>query len=82
MRDLHLRFAEDDARGFFNQQLECRQGLVDAGDIGDDHLALFFLERHVVIHAHQHALAPNFQIVDRQLRHKNKQGRKDSEAVE
>ena len=37
----------------FDQQAQRRQGLLDARVVGDDHLAVLFLERHVVIHAHE-----------------------------
>ena len=46
----------------FNQQPQRRQRLDDARGIGDDHLAVFFLQRHVVIHAHKHAFAADIQI--------------------
>ena len=72
---------QEDARAFFNQQFECGQGFPDAGDIVDDHPAVFFLQGHVVIHTRQHAFAAHFEVFDRQLRHKEiQQGRQDNEA--
>ena len=52
-----------------NQQPQRRQRLHDAGGVGDDHLAILFLQRYIVIHAHKHSLALHVQISNRQFCH-------------
>ncbi len=58
---LALRAAEvrrqNDFCALFDQQLEGRQGFDDASRIGDDHLAIFFFQGHVEIHADEDAFA-------------------------
>jgi hypothetical protein len=85
----HRRFAlaygpaqvrrQDNPGSLVNQQIERGQGFLDASRVVDDHLAILFFHRHVVIHAHQDAFAADIQIFDRQLRHKFK-GAEDSQA--
>ncbi len=56
-----------DPRAVLPQILQRRHGRLDAFVVGD---RAVLIERHVVIHAHQHALAAKiFQIVNGQLRH-------------
>jgi hypothetical protein len=45
------------------------QSFDDAGVVGDHHLPVLLLQRHVIIHAHEYALAAHIQISNRQLRH-------------
>ena len=54
---------------FFNQQFQGRQRFDDARGVGDDHLAVFFFQRHVVIHAHKNAFAADIQISNSQFCH-------------
>ena len=61
---------EDKFCALLNKQPQSRQSLNDARGIGDDHLAILFFERHVVIDPHEHAFASNVEISDRQLWHK------------
>jgi hypothetical protein len=68
---------ENDFGALFNQKLQGGKRLDDAGVIGDDHLAITFLQRHIVIHAHEHAFAANVQISNSKFCHKlelNKRG--------
>ena len=71
--------SQDELPFLLDQQPERRQGFDDARRVGDDHPAIFFLQRHVVIHPHQDAFAAHVQIFERHLWHKSKsaeQGRK------
>ena len=63
---------EDELAALFDEKLERGQGLDDAGGIVDDHLAVFFFHRHVVIHADKDAFAPDIQIANCQFCHKSK----------
>ena len=62
---------EDQARALFDEQTERREGFLDARFVGDDHLAILFVERHIVIHAHENAFAMNIEVADRELCHKS-----------
>ena len=59
--DLPLRTAEvaaqNDLRALSDQLLQRRQGLLDAGGIGDDHGPVLLLQRHIEVHAHEAAFA-------------------------
>ena len=54
----------------FDQQLQGGQGFNDARRIGDDHFAIFFFQRHVVIHAHKNAFAFDVQVANSEFSHK------------
>ena len=73
--DLTLRTAEVAAQNDFgalsDQILQCRQGFLDAGGIGDDHGALFLLQRHIEVHAHEAAFAGRIDITDAFFGHKS-----------
>ena len=71
LRPAHVR-GQDKLATFLDEQLQRGQGLHDPGGIGDDHLAVFFLERHVVIHAHEHAFAFDIKIANSKFCHKLK----------
>ena len=60
---------EDDFGTFFDQELDGRQGLLDAGGVGDDHLPVFLFERHIEIDAHKDAFSGEVEVTNGLLGH-------------
>ena len=60
---------QNDLRSPLHQQVQGGQRLLDACHIRDHHLALFFLHRDVIIHAHKHPSAAHIYVSHRRLRH-------------
>ena len=60
---------ENQPAALFDQKLERGQRLNNASGIGDDHLAIFFVQGHIIIHAQKNPLAADIQITNRQFRH-------------
>src|SRR5262249_53864897 len=54
-----------------DEQAEGRKCFHNAGRIGDDHLTVFFFQRHVVVHAQEHTFAVDIQIFNSQFCHKS-----------
>ena len=61
---------QDDAGPLGDQQLQGREGLLDAGGVVDHHHPVLLLHRDVVIDAHQDAFAGDVQVADRKFGHK------------
>jgi hypothetical protein len=60
---------QDDFGPFFDQELDRRQRLLDAGGVGDDHLAVFFFKRDVEVHAHKNAFSGEVEVTNGLLGH-------------
>src|SRR5205823_2367139 len=62
--------AENHLRAFSDEILDRRQRLLDARVVGDDHVPILLVERHVEIHAHEAALPGHVNVANAFLGHK------------
>ena len=62
---------KNELAALLDQKFESRERFDDARGVGDDHLPVFFFQRHVIVHAHKDAFAADIQIPNRQLCHRN-----------
>ncbi len=69
LRTAQMR-AEQHAGALLMQIFQRRQRLADARVVGDGLLAVLFLQGDIVVHAHQHALAAQRKVSNRDLGHK------------